>query len=64
MSKIGRIVQDIMERFNGEIPEDYTLENYFKDIENEKKLLQSQRKKISSTTSKMDVIGINGQNIQ
>ncbi len=64
MSKIGRIVQEIMERFDGNIPEDYTLENYFKDIENEKKLLQSQREKISSTTSKMDVIGINGQNIQ
>jgi hypothetical protein len=60
MSKIGRIVQDIMERFNGEISENYTLENYFKDIENEKKLLQSQGKEIGSTTSKMDVNGING----
>jgi hypothetical protein len=53
-----------MEKFNGNIPENYTLQDYFKEIENEKSLLQSQRKKISSTTSKMDVIGINGQNIQ
>jgi hypothetical protein len=63
MSKIGRIVQEIMERFDGNIPKDYTLQDYFREIENEKKLLQSQREKISSTTSKMDVIGINGQNI-
>ena len=60
MSKIGRIVQDIMERFDGNIPEDYTLQDYFREIENEKKLLQGQRKEIGSTTSKMDVIGING----
>ena len=63
MSKIGRIVQDIMERFDGNIPEDYTLQDYFREIENEKKLLQSQGKEIGSATSKMDVIGINGQNI-
>jgi hypothetical protein len=63
MSKIGRVVQEIMERFDGNIPEGYTLEDHFRDLENEKKLLQSQRKEIGSATSKMDVIGINGQNI-
>lgn len=56
MSKIGRIVQEIMERFDGDIPENYTLQDYFRDLENEKKLLQNQRKEISSTTNQMDVI--------
>lgn len=63
MSKIGRIVQDIMERFDGDMPENYTLQDYFRDLENEKKLSKSQRKEIGSTTNQMDVIGINGQNI-
>lgn len=56
MSKIGRIVQEIMERFDGDIPENYTLQDYFRDLENEKKLLQSQREEIGSTTNQMDVI--------
>lgn len=60
MSKIGRIVQEIMERFNEKVPENYTIQDYFKDIENEKKLSQNQREEIGSTTSKMDVNGING----
>ena len=63
MSKIGRIVQEIMERFDGDMPENYTLQDYFRDLENEKKLSKSQRKEIGSTTNQMDVIGINGQNI-
>jgi hypothetical protein len=56
MSKIGRIVQEIMERFDGNIPENYTIEDYFRDLENEKKLSQSQRKEIGSTANQMDVI--------
>lgn len=56
MSKIGRIVQEIMERFDGDIPENYTLQDYFRDLENEKKLSKSQRKEIGSTTNQMDVI--------
>lgn len=56
MSKIGRIVQEIMKRFDGDIPENYTLQDYFRDLENEKKLSKSQRKEIGSTTNQMDVI--------
>lgn len=56
MSKIGRIVQEIMEKFDGDIPENYTLQDYFRDLENEKKLSKSQRKEIGSTTNQMDVI--------
>lgn len=36
MSKMGRVVQDIMERFNGNPPAGYTLTDYFRDIENER----------------------------
>ena len=37
MSKMGRVVQEIMEKFDGRIPKGYTLEDYFKDKENEQK---------------------------
>lgn len=36
MSKMGRVIQDIMERFDGNPPIDYTLENYFRDVEKDR----------------------------
>jgi len=32
MSKIGRVVQDIMEKFGGDVPPGYKLEDYFRDF--------------------------------
>lgn len=36
MSKMGRVVQDIMERFNGNPPAGYTLTDYFRDVEKDR----------------------------
>lgn len=36
MSKMGRVIQDIMERFDGNPPIGYTLENYFRDVEKDR----------------------------
>lgn len=35
MSKMGRVVQEIMEKFDGRVPQGYTLEDYFRDKEKE-----------------------------
>ena len=35
MSKMGRVVFEIMEKFDGNIPEGYTLADYFRDKEKE-----------------------------
>jgi hypothetical protein len=63
MSKIGRVVQEIMERFDGNIPEGYTLEDHFRDKAHEERLLQSQRAQASATTNQMDVISQDGQEL-
>lgn len=63
MSKIGRVVQEIMERFDGIIPEGYTLEDYFRDKEHEERLLQSQTAQTSATTNQMDVTSQDGQEL-
>lgn len=54
MSKIGRVVQEIMEMFDGDIPKDYTLTDYFRDKERYEKLLQKQREEVSLATNSMD----------
>jgi hypothetical protein len=59
MSKIGRVVQEIMERFDGDIPEGYTLAHYFRDKEYEESLLQKQREKISLTAETVDEASTN-----
>ena len=35
MSKMGRVVFEIMEKFDGHIPRGYTLQDYFRDKEKE-----------------------------
>jgi hypothetical protein len=48
MSKMGRVVQEIMEMHNGEIPKGYTLKDYF----DEKAKNKSKTKDSSTSTPK------------
>lgn len=37
MSKMGRVVFDIMQKFDGQVPVGYTLNDYFRDEEETKR---------------------------
>lgn len=63
MSKIGRVVQEIMERFDGDIPEGYTLADHFRDKKHEESLLQKQREKVSSAAYAVDETSKDNQDI-
>lgn len=45
---MGRVVQDIMEKFGGNVPQGYTLENYFRDFwKDERRTKEEENRKIN-----------------
>jgi hypothetical protein len=54
MSKIGNIVLDIMEKFGGNVPPGYTLEDYFRDEKRIKEAKATETSQESNRTHHSD----------
>ena len=53
MSKMGRVVFDIMEKYGDNIPKNYTLEDYFKEFwKDEERNAESKREKTGQESSR------------